>query len=273
MNKQVLGALIAAIGATSAQAADLAARPYTKAPVAVASVYNWTGFYVGGNIGYGWGQDTSPIISFADPGGAVGFAPYFVANNVYPSRKPAGVIGGGQIGYNWQVNSFVLGAVTDFQAADIHSSGTGVVPLSIFISPSTQSLTQKLDYLGTVRGKIGAAFNNVMIYGTGGYAYGHVKSSITFDATPTNPVFFTGTSSSWHSGWAAGVGGEYGVGPWSFGVEYLHYDLGRAAATGFSAPPGLAFPGASLTADQRVAGDIVRASINYRFGGPVVARY
>ncbi len=114
-----------------------------------------------------------------------------------------------------------------------------------------------------------------MIYGTGGYAYGRVKSSITFDATPTNQVFFSGTSSDWRSGWAAGVGGEYGVGPWSFGLEYLHYDLGRAAVTGVSAPPGVPFPGAGLTASQRVAGDIVRATLNYRFGGPgpVVQKY
>jgi outer membrane immunogenic protein len=188
-----------------------------------------------------------------------------------PTGSPRGIVGGAQIGYNWQVNSFVLGAVTDFQAADIHASGTGVVA-PIFITPSTQSLSQKLDFLGTVRGKVGAAFNNVMIYGTGGYAYGRVKSSITFDATP---IFFSGTSSDWHSGWAAGVGGEYGVGPWSFGLEYLHYDLGRAAVTGVSGPPGGPFPGASLTANQRVAGDIVRATLNYRFGGPgpVVAKY
>jgi outer membrane immunogenic protein len=273
MNKKLLGAFVAAIGATSAQAADLPARPYTKAPVAVASVYNWTGFYIGGNIGYGWGQNTNPSISFVDPAGApVGFAPYFATgNNVFPNLKPAGVIGGGQMGYNWQMNTLVLGAVADFQAADIQASGTGLVPFSIFVTPSAQSLSQRLDFLGTVRGKVGAAFNNVMIYGTGGYAYGHVKSSLNF-AAPAAAVFFGGTASEWRSGWTAGVGGEYGVGPWSFGVEYLHYDLGRSSVTSVSIPPA-AFPLSSLSASQRVAGDIVRATVNYRFGGPVVARY
>jgi len=249
------------------------ARP--PAPV-MAAVYNWTGFYIGGNIGYGWGQNTNPFISFVDPAPAVGFAPYFaLGGNGFPNLKPAGVIGGGQIGYNWQMNQFVLGAVADFQAADIESSATvAVTPLAPGV-PSLQTLSQRLDFLGTVRGKAGVAFNNVMLYGTGGLAYGHVKSSMTANFVPAVPILFNGTSSEWRTGWAAGVGGEYGVGPWSFGLEYLHYDLGRSSVTAIGVPPTSAvFAGSSLTATQRTAGDIVRGTINYRFGaGAVVAKY
>jgi outer membrane immunogenic protein len=236
-------------------------------------VYNWTGFYIGGNIGYGWGQSTNPFVSFVDPAPQVGFAPYFaLGGNGFPNLKPAGMIGGGQIGYNWQMNQFVLGAVADFQAADIHSSVTVAVTPTFPAIPSFQTLSQRLDFLGTARGKAGVAFNNVMLYGTGGLAYGRVKNSMTADF-PAAGILFTGTSSEWRTGWAAGVGGEYGVGPWSFGLEYLHYDLGRSSVTAVQTPPG-GFPGSSLTATQRSAGDIVRATFNYRFGaGAVLAKY
>ena len=272
--KRILAALTVLVsGTVGASAADMALKARPPAPVA--AVYNWTGFYIGGNIGYGWGQDTNPSVSFVDPGGAVAFGPYFAAGgNVLPNLRPEGVIGGGQVGYNWQINQFVLGAVADFQAADIGSSATAIVGPPTVLLTSFQTLSQRLDFLGTVRGRAGVAFNNVLLYGTGGLAYGRVRNSMTFDAPPPAAVFFTGTSSEWRTGWAAGVGGEYGIGPWSIGLEYLHYDLGRSSVTGLSAPPGLAFPGASLTATQRTAGDIVRATFNYRFGaGAVVAKY
>ena len=274
--KKILAALTVLVsGTVGASAADMAVKARPPAPV-MAAVYNWTGFYIGGNIGYGWGQNTNPSISFVDPAPAVGFAPYFaLGGNGFPNLKPAGVIGGGQIGYNWQMNQFVLGAVADFQAADIQSSVTVAVVPTLPAVPSSQTLSQRLDFLGTVRGKAGFALNNVMLYGTGGLAYGRVKSSMTADFTPGVAIIFNGTSSEWRTGWAAGVGGEYGVGPWSFGLEYLHYDLGRSSVTAIGVPPTAAiFAGSSLTATQRAAGDIVRATINYRFGaGAVVARY
>jgi len=256
-----------------AAAADMTARPYAKTPPPVDAAYHWTGIHIGGNIGYGWGQGTNRSISFVDPGGAVGFGPYFAGgSNVFPNLTPAGAIGGGQVGYLWQMNALVLGAVADFQAADIGASSTASVPLTIFVTPSDQSLSQRLDFLGSVRGRVGGAINNVMVYGTGGYAYGRVSSSIKMDA-PAGPVFFGGSATEWRSGWAAGVGAEYGVGRWSFGLEYLHYHLGRSSVTALAVAPGPAYPGASLTADQHLAGDIVRVTVNYRFGAPMIATY
>ena len=272
--KKIVAALTALVSGTiGASAADMAVKARPPAPVA-AAVYNWTGFYIGGNIGYGWGQNTNPSISFLEPAAPVGFAGYFAAGgNAFPNLKPAGVIGGGQIGYDWQINQFVLGAVADFQAADIHAAATVVVTPPA-LATSAQTLSQRLDFLGTVRGRAGLAFNNVHLYGTGGLAYGRVRNSMTLDFAPA-PFLFTGSSSEWRTGWAVGVGGEYGVGPWSIGLEYLHYDLGRSSVTAVSAPPTPAiFAASSLTATQRTAGDIVRATFNYRFGaGAVVARY
>jgi len=274
--KKILVALTVLVsGTVGASAADMAVKARPPAPV-VAAVYSWTGFYVGGNIGYGWGQNTDPFVSLVDPAPVVGFAGYFAAGgNVFPNLRPAGVIGGGQIGYNWQMKQFVLGAVADFQAANIRASSTVFVDPPGAPVPSFQTLSQRLDFLGTVRGKAGVAFNNVMLYGTGGYAYGRVRSSMTADFTPAVPIIFSGTSTEWRSGWAAGVGGEYGIGPWSVGLEYLHYDLGRSSVTAVGVPPtSTAFAASSLAASQRTAGDIVRATFNYRFGaGAVVAKY
>ena len=108
MKRPCLAVALSGLLAVPAAAADIAPRAYTKAPPPVVAVYNWTGFYIGGNIGYGWGQNTARSISFVDPGGAVGFGPYFAGgSNVFPNLRPAGVIGGGQVGYNWQMNALV----------------------------------------------------------------------------------------------------------------------------------------------------------------------
>ena len=272
MKRLLLGGVaLATLSAAPATAADVPVRAAYKAAAPAVTMYNWSGFFIGGNVGYGWGRSTDPLISFVDPA-VFGFADFFsVSGNGFPNLKPAGVIGGGQIGYNWQTNSFVLGVVADFQAADINDSVTVIfTPTGSAIS-ATESLSQKLDFLGTVRARAGVAFDNFLVYGTGGYAYGHVKSSLGFAAAGAT---FSGSASENRSGWTAGVGAEYGVGSWSLGVEYLHYDLGHSSVTAFAVPPGISLPGVSLSADQRLAGDIVRATLNYRFGyGPVVAKY
>src|SRR5207245_6950102 len=99
-----------ALGTVSASAADMAAR-YTKAPVAVAAVYNWTGFYIGADVGYGWGRSTGTL---ANAAGAFP-VPY--------SLDPSGVIGGGFVGFNYQISNVVLGVEADWQAADLNASG------------------------------------------------------------------------------------------------------------------------------------------------------
>src|SRR2546423_7514569 len=109
MKKLALATVLAGIGATSALAADLGARaPYSKAPAMMATVSNWSGFYIGGNVGYGWG-DNDTAFAFL-PSQSV-----FSANNATLGVSSRGVIGGAQLGYNLQVGAIVLGLETDIQ--------------------------------------------------------------------------------------------------------------------------------------------------------------
>lgn len=143
MKKVLLASACLFALAAPASAADLAARPYTKAPVAVASVYNWTGFYLGIVGGGAWEDANSP-------------------------RMQGGFVGG-TAGYNWQTGSVVFGIEADGAWADVNASATA---LGITVSSKTEAL-------GTVRGRIGWAVNNVLFYGTGGYAWIDNKISAT----------------------------------------------------------------------------------------------
>lgn len=279
MKKRLLGgfALLAFL-AGPAMAADLPVKtPIYKAPLPTPVAYSWSGIYVGLNAGYGWADNASPFITFTDLGGNVGFADYFAAGGrVYPNLKPRGFVGGGQIGADGQWGNLVAGVVVDFQGADINASGAATVAPAGFV-PTTQSLSQKLDFLGTARARAGLAWDNWLAYGTGGFAYGHVNSSLSHIATTGfggAGVSLINSNSQNLTGWAAGAGVNYGFANWVVGLEWLHYDLGHSTTTAFTVPPGVIEPGSSLTTTQRVAGDIVRGTLSYKFNwGPVVAKY
>jgi outer membrane immunogenic protein len=246
-----------------ALAADLSRPPPVYKAPPLAPVFSWTGWYIGANAGYGWGSGTSPVLT-PDPGDVLGFGALAAAGgNVFPSLSPKGFIGGGQIGYDWQVNTWVLGLVADFQGADIKASGTG-----IFSTPAVtiaESLSEKLNFLGTGRVRLGWAAGNWLFYGSGGVAYGNVESTINVN-DPAAGLFVAGSRSETRVGWAAGGGVNYALTPnWIVGVDYLHYDLGHTNVTGLTVPPGAIVPAASLSASQNVGGDIVRGVINYKF--------
>jgi outer membrane immunogenic protein len=206
-------ALVAFAGAASA--ADMPARMATKA-VPYLAVYNWTGFYVGANLGYGWARDTA--------GGA--------------STNLNGVIGGGQIGYNWQMNNLVVGLETDFQGSGQKASASGV----------GFSVTERVRYFGTVRGRIGYAWDRTLLYATGGYAYTNVGGDLTVGAV-------TASTNTTKSGYTVGAGLEYAfAGPWSAKIEYLYVDSGTTSLTL-----------AGITSDVRIKNNIARVGINYRF--------
>jgi outer membrane immunogenic protein len=143
MKKVLLASACLFALAAPASAADLAARPYTKAPVAMASVYNWTGFYLGVVGGGAWEDANSP-------------------------RMQGGFVGG-TAGYNWQTGNVVFGVEADGAWADVNASATA---LGITVASKT-------DALGTVRGRIGYAVNQVLFYGTGGYAWIDNKLSVS----------------------------------------------------------------------------------------------
>jgi outer membrane immunogenic protein len=246
--KKVLGLVGATLlFAGPALAADLGTRPPAYKASALMPVFSWTGWYIGGNIGYGWGESTSPDVT----SNLFTFAP-----GTFPSLSPKGFIGGGQIGYNWQINpSWVIGLEADFQGADIKASGSNLVTNGLIVTNA--SLSEKLDFLGTGRVRLGYAAGNWLFYGSGGVAYGNVKSTINF-----LDGIFAGSRSETRVGWAAGGGVNYALTPnWIVGVDYLHYDLGHTSVTAVDNVVGLF----SVTASQNVAGDIVRGVINYKF--------
>jgi outer membrane immunogenic protein len=225
--------------AVSAQAADLAVKaPYYKAPVAL--VYDWTGFYIGVNAGVGLGRDRSILNAQT------------TFNSTYLS--PQGGLGGGQIGYNWQTGSvfgpLVLGVEADIQGTGMSDSGT-----SLPIAGGVQ-YNQKLDWFGTVRGRIGVAHGPVLSYVTAGYAYGSVNTSITEFG---GPAFSSGNRMQ--SGWTVGSGVEAALGGnWTGKIEYLYLDLGKKTDS-FTA---LAVP---QTFNTEIRENIFRVGLNYRIGG------
>jgi outer membrane immunogenic protein len=277
MKKLLFGsAMLAALAmGGSAIAADLPAAPVYKAPViAPAPWYDWTGFYVGLNAGYSWGRAVTD---------------YSVAGVPLVSTTTSmnGWVGGGQAGYNWQFNrNWIFGIEADLQATG--QKGTLLLPNSppcplvvIAVVPCTITsggVEQKLPWFGTARARLGfEPADRWMLYVTGGFAFGEVDTTATVNTVTTagagGPV--TGTASAVASsnvtraGWTVGGGAEWVIsGPWTAKVEYLYVDLGTVTNT-FAGLGALA----PLAASSRVTDNIVRFGVNYRFGGPVVARY
>jgi outer membrane immunogenic protein len=194
----VTASLVALGAAGSASAADLAARPYTKAPPMVAAIYDWTGFYIGVNGGGGWSHSS------------------WTANGVGDGSHDAnGGTVGGQIGYRWQTGQIVWGVEGQGNWADL--SGSHIGTFSAFNDHS------KIDSFGLITGQVGYAFNNVLLYVKGGAAVADVKNS-TFDGFNT----FANNDTRW--GGTVGAGVEYGFAPgFSLGFEYDHLFLGRTS--------------------------------------------
>jgi len=261
--------MLSVSGAHLASAADMEIKtPVLPVPVAA---YNWGGLYVGGNIGYGWGAASDPGLSFVDPAPGVGFAGYFAAGgNVTPNLNPSGLIGGGQIGFNWTLSpSWVAGLVTDFQGSGIKDSATNTVTPPAFVPPTTslQSNSEQIDWFGTLRAKLGFAQNNWLLYGTGGLAYGRVAASgcICFGTIPVvGPLNFTGSNSATNVGWAVGAGLNYGLtSNWIVGIEYLYVDLGNVSYV--ETTTNALVPASSVTINNRAAVQIARVSLDYKF--------
>jgi outer membrane immunogenic protein len=283
MKKLALTVSIIAFSSAGAFAADLPAKVYTKAPVIADPVYDWTGFYVGGNVGYSWGQsrDDSSVTNGA---GTILFASS-------DRSHLDGVVGGGQIGYNWQVQNWVWGFEADIQGTDEKGSRAFTCPAGT-CTPSTivggplalvivvpgaavpLSLDQKIDWFGTVRARAGVlATPKVLLYATGGLAYGEVKSSEVIGGS----AGFSSTSTN--VGWTVGAGVEGVIGGnWTAKLEYLYVDLGKVSGAFGTTIPAF---GVGTTASgtltsyygSRITDNVLRAGVNYKFGSPVVAKY
>jgi outer membrane immunogenic protein len=271
---------IAAACSGAAVAADLSAA--YKAPVkAIAPAVSWSGFYLGGNVGYGWDSGSTTGISAAatDPALAPALAA-MVGAGAYPatlSPSAQGVIGGGQIGYNWQLPSpWLIGLEADLQGSGIKGSDSQTRSPAFFDTTST-GVTKSIDWFGTVRGRVGfMATPQWLLYGTGGLAYGQTKSSftttdLTRGCVPNATLCANGASSSLRTGWTAGAGAEAMLAPnWSVKVEYLYVDLGRRSIAIPASTLPVVFSTSAAFREQ-----IVRVGLNYHFNwtGPVVAKY
>jgi outer membrane immunogenic protein len=188
---------------------------------------------------------------------------------------PQGIIGGGQIGYNWQTSNIVFGIEADIDGRNATASANGLMPFAPADTFDQVNISQTDNWLSTVRGRLGVTFGNVLLYGTGGAAFGEVDHSYTQIRTTTGQAL-TLSDSDTRSGWAAGVGIEAMV--WnnvSLGVEYLHVDLGTSTLVQGTAitSGGLVFPPSSTSFQNRQ--DMVRAKLNwhFNFGGPLATRY
>ena len=256
--KRILGGMVVAAAlSVSAFAADLPPRGYNKAPAMAASATSWSGLYIGGNVGYGWGNGNTAF-SFSN----------FEIDNTALDTKSKGVTGGAQIGYNWQMGAIVTGLEADIQGSGIKSSRRSPffnTDAEAFVPGEFLSTEQKLSWFGTVRGRLGATVTpDLLLYATGGLAYGHVDASANtfFSSAFQYPASVSKTK----AGWTVGAGAEWMFARnWSAKVEYLYLDLGNVSAIGRPSglPPDALPRAAAYTWNTRE--NIVRAGVNYHF--------
>ena len=296
IGKHAVSALLIAAPLSIASAADMPLKAPPPPPVAAPS---WTGWYVGVNAGYGWNSDSVNVVGtplFANPLVPAGTVPSLAAavastTGSFPVHSK-GFIGGGQIGYNKQFDKLVVGLEADIQGASIRGSSTvagpsvGIVGFAGNSAQTTLSLSNKLNYLGTLRGDLGVTVTpTVLFYGTGGLAYGGVNSNTTVAQALVGPGTGTvnvpyGTSAGFSGtrvGWTAGAGLAWMLPAtnWSAKVEYLYYDLGNVSyggtmsnivgPPGGAVPTGAAFYTLGVGSSTRFNGNIVRVGLNYKF--------
>jgi outer membrane immunogenic protein len=290
--------LFAALGAGTVHAADM---PVKAIPKASAPVLWWTGGYLGFNGGYGWRKEepitfapNDPLEAFITCGGGIGGTCALPAF----SKLQGGSVGF-QAGYNWQIApSFLVGVETDIQAARIEGRATNPTFRNALVY-STFQTSQQVNWFGTLRGRVGFLANQgLLIYATGGLAYGRVKqvthliaaneqgafglgfayTCVTGDGS--FPLCFTGDSARWRAGWTAGAGIEFTA--WknvTVKAEYVYVNLGGGDTFKVQALSNAAFnvPGTPLASFMNSYGkpdfNVVRVGLNYHFAPPVVARY
>jgi outer membrane immunogenic protein len=263
MKKLALALTALAFGTVSASAADLAARPYIKAPApVVAPYYDWSGFYIGINGGGGWSRKCWDLTSNAlIPGGVVtAFTPPLAEG----CHDASGGTVGGQIGYRWQASSWVFGLEAQGNWADFKGSNRSVAfAPPLFLAGFTNQ--SRVEAFGLFTGQIGYAWNNTLFYVKGGAAVtGDRYETFT---VPAGLLYDSVRETRW--GGTVGAGLEYAFAPnWSVAVEYDHLFMGTRNVT-FTTPAGLF----SSTDRIRQDVDLATVRVNYRWGGAAVARY
>ena len=250
MKKLVLVASILASTTVAASAADMAPRYYSKAPPPmIAPIYNWGGFYVGVNGGWGSSHNcwsNTAVLGVAFPALGEG------------CHDSTGGTVGGQVGYRWQAGNWVFGLEAQGDWANFSGSNASL------LVPGLTNRT-RIDAFGLFTGQVGYAWNNALLYVKGGAAV--VDDKYTIVTNPGGALLASASETRW--GGVVGVGFEYGFAPnWSAGVEYDHMFMGTQN-NAFVTPLGAAAGSDNIKQDV----DLFTARVNYKFGGPIVARY
>jgi len=284
MKEFLLGAAgLVALSSVNVFAADLPLR----APAPVVAAFSWTGLYVGGNVGWHGGSDS--ISTTANP---VGFPPPANLDALSPTTlKPQGVTGGFQMGYNWQINSFVIGLEGDANWLGGTASRHLVFPGANPAAGSPMDNSSSGRFLATFRPRAGITFDRLFLYATGGVALGSIKTTDSFCndgcANLSGPPLFGGVStpvsasgSATKVGWTAGAGAEWAItDTWSIKAEYLYVDLGSFDASipgAQSANPNSVCGGGpagnfiglgncSIVVHHKYTDNIARLGVNYHF--------
>lgn len=250
MRKLLATAAFVAFTITSASAADMAPR-YKAPPPIVAPVWSWTGFYAGLHVGGGF-SDTN----------------VFATNQFFPAFDPgsfgtdgSGVVGGGQIGYNWQfAPNWLLGIEGDISGTGIRNNATvPITQLGVPVGAGFNHVADRsIDWMASIRGRLGWVWDRWLVYGTGGAAWADVNYRTDYTNFGTNIPVSTNVTLS---GWVAGGGVEYAVANnWTVRAEYLYYDFGDETIINPTVVPGLNY---LSTFDNKI--HVVRAGVNYKF--------
>lgn len=256
----------------------------------------WTGFYVGGNAGYAWGNATSNLAIADGPGGTCHFCDTDVGlaqSAGSPSFRPGGFTGGLQFGYNWQNNNWVYGLEFDFegfsQNQTVNNSfglpantvGNNCFSGGLVLVPCVGNFSTlaKSDWLITIRPRIGYSWDQTLVYATGGMAFTKLSFSQTYSDNVNffNPTGGTETASASQNkvGWVIGAGLEQGIGSnWSLKAEYLYVRFDGLNANGILSDSVVGDRAVFTNNLDHFSSNIVRAGFNYKFGGaPLAAKY
>jgi outer membrane immunogenic protein len=246
----VSATLAAALASSSASAADLPAPPvYAPQPAPAPHGFSWTGCYLGIDGGGAWGRAQSVAAT----------SPQRPANIGLPITNPfnlSGGVFGGEVGCNYQINAVVVGVANDFSWTNVSGSGSDIAPFQV---GATNSVSE--NWLDTVRGRIGFAWERFLIYGTGGAAFANVGINVC------SVAMLCVSDSQVRTGWTAGGGVEWAAWPvpggsLTFKVEYLHVDLGNDVLI---SPPVVIGATVFNSRNVRLTNDLVRGGVSWKF--------
>jgi outer membrane immunogenic protein len=257
MKKLIVAASILAASAAGASAADMGAVPYRPAPM-IAATYDWSGFYWGGNGGWGSSRNCWDQLT---PGGT-----FIIAEGCH--NAPGGTAGG-QLGFRVQSYAWVFGLEAQGNWLGLRGSK---VSSAFLLFPGDLTNRSRIDAFGLFTGQIGYAWGDTLFYVKGGLAV----TTARYNDIVTATGLIAATASDTRAGGAVGAGLEYGFFPgWSVAVEYDHLFMG-SRNLGFSSVVlnGSIQPGTTVVTDRiRQDLDLITVRVNYTFGGPSIAKY